>query len=92
MTDEEKSTRLTRAYKRYFGGDDPEGNMILADLKSKAGFDLSIVPLGTDEHIDIYQVMRNEGQRSVIIHILRQVAKDLDKTQQTETIDEGVQL
>lgn len=75
MADEDK--QIVIAYQNCFVTD--SGKMVLADLKKVFKFDLSVIPIGGDDHIDVNKLLRNEGQRSVLIHILTQMAKDLNK-------------
>ena len=82
ITEEEKKEQLIRDYKNTFGS--PEGERVLGDLRRHANIDLSIVPTDNNGQIDIYQVMKNEGQRAVVIHILRRIRTDLDKPKQTK--------
>jgi hypothetical protein len=82
MTDTEK--QLAILYKEVFGT--VSGQKVIEDLRRVFNFDLSVVPRDDNGRIDELEVMRNEGKRSVILHILKTVAKDLDKQEpQTET-------
>ena len=78
--------QLVSDYKNTFGS--PEGERVLGDLKRLANIDFSIIPLNGNGQIDINQVMVNEGQRAVVIHILRKISVDLDKPKQTEAVKE----
>ena len=64
----------------------PHGERVLARLKKLAGYDAAKVPIGNDGHLDVHELVRNEGQRSVVVHIVRQMNIDLSKDQPTETI------
>jgi hypothetical protein len=75
----EEDANLILAYQNCFASD--SGKIVLVDLKRVFKFDVSVIPIGGDEHIDVNRLLRNEGQRSVIIHILTQMAKDLVKTE-----------
>lgn len=86
MTDEEKAEQLIRDYKFAFGS--PDGKRVLEDLKRLANYDLVLVPLDNNGRIDSHQVMRNEGNREVVVHILRKIKVNLDKPKQTEAIKE----
>lgn len=91
MTDEEKKReeaveQLIRDYKFTFGS--PDSERVVSDLKKLANYDLVLVPLDNNDRIDSHQVMFNEGQRSVIVHILRKIKVDLGKPKQTEAIKE----
>jgi hypothetical protein len=50
--------------------------MVKADLRRLAGCDISRVPKGHDGHIDPLEMARQEGQRSVVIHIETMLKKD----------------
>jgi len=91
MTDEDKKReeaveQLTRDYKYTFGS--PDSERVVKDLKGLANYDLVLVPLDNNGRIDSHQVMFNEGQRSVIVHILRKIKVDLGKPKQTEAVRE----
>lgn len=73
MNDEAK--KLVLAYQGCFSSDN--GKLVIADLRRVFKFDMSVVPIGEDAHIDVNRLIRNEGQRSVLIHILTQITKDL---------------
>ena len=81
MTDE--SRNIIVAYQNCFSNDN--GKVVLADLRRVFKFDLSVVPIGEDAHIDVNRLIRNEGQRSVLIHILTQMSKD---TTEAKTVTE----
>ena len=91
MTDEEQkredaAEQLIRDYKYTFGS--PDGKRVLEDLKRLANYDLVLVPLDNNGRIDSHQVMRNEGNREVVVHILRKIKVDLSKPKQTEAVKE----
>jgi len=77
MTDEERRTQLVMDYKMTFGS--LEGKRVLADLSKLCGLNFVLTPVGNDGHTDPYDVMRNEGKRTVAIHINRMVETDLMK-------------
>ncbi len=52
------------------------GKRVLAHLKKFTQFDISAIPTDSMGRIDISAVMRNEGKRSVIIHIKTILAKN----------------
>ncbi len=83
---EEETGQLIRDYKFTFGS--PDSKRVLNDLKRLANYDLVLVPLDNNGRIDSHQVMRNEGNREVIVHILRKIKVDLGKPKQTEAIKE----
>lgn len=90
MTDEEKrevdTEQLIRDYKYTFGS--PDSKRVVENLKKLANYDLVLVPTDNNGRIDSHQVMFNEGQRSVIVHILRKIKVDLGKPKQTEAVKE----
>lgn len=86
MTDEEKN--LIIDYRNTF--ESPQGERVLKDLRKIFNFDVSVQPLGIDGHIDSYKVVRNEGCRSVIIHILRKIEKDFDDKKQEEAVHKDI--
>lgn len=91
MTDEEKkreeaAEQLIRDYKYTFGS--PDSERVVGDLKRLANYDLVLIPVDNNGRIDTNQVMFNEGQRSVIVHILRKIKVDLGKPKQTEAVKE----
>jgi hypothetical protein len=73
MTDESKKVVL--AYQGCLTSEN--GKIMFADLKRVFKFDMSVVPIGDDAHIDVNRLIRNEGQRSVLIHMITQMSKDL---------------
>lgn len=79
--EEEKKEQLKMDYLETFTS--PAGKRVLADLRRLSHFDLSIIPTGNDGHIDVYNVMRNEGMRAVLIHILRKI-EPVEIERQTE--------
>ena len=84
--EEDKAKLLVMDYMNTFGTE--AGKRVLEDLKKKSGFNFAEIPVGTDNHIDIYAVMHNEGERAVIINILRMLAKKPYEKRQTEAIKE----
>lgn len=73
MTDDE-AKQLIKDYKETFS---TEGDKrVLADLKRLAKINMSIIPYDLQRRIDPMAVMRNEGQRSVIVHIYTKLNKD----------------
>ncbi len=81
---EDEKKQLTMDYKQTF--DSPEGKRVVDNLRKISKFDLSVLPIGKDDHIDIHAIMRYEGQRSVVLHILKKIEEDLDKPKQIEAI------
>ena len=80
----EELRQLVFAYKDCFGTE--SGKKVIADLKRVFNFELSIIPKDNNGMTDIYEVLRNEGKRSVILHILKVLNKDLDEKEKvTET-------
>jgi hypothetical protein len=78
----EEDIRIIRAYKNFSTSD--WGKIVLSNLREVFKFDMSVVPIGEDAHIDVNRLIRNEGQRSVIIHILSQLNKDIPKPANSE--------
>lgn len=71
---DQEAKQLILDYKFVFSSE--EGKRVLADLKKLAKLNLSIVPHDQQGRIDPMAVMRNEGQRSVLVHIYRMLEKD----------------
>lgn len=71
MTKEEKQKLID--YQETFNG--PHGRRVLKDLMKHSNFNYSVVPKDNAGRIDVSEVLRREGQRSVIIHIIRQMEK-----------------
>jgi len=71
LTDEQK--QLLISYNETFNG--PHGKRVLKDLRTHSHFNYAIVPKDSTGRIDVSEVLRREGQRSVIIHIIRQMEK-----------------
>jgi hypothetical protein len=65
--------QLITDYQNCFTSD--SGKKVLENLRTVFNFDQSVIPIGGDEHIDVNRLIRNEGQRSVLIHILTQLKK-----------------
>jgi hypothetical protein len=55
------------------------GKRVLEELKKLAHFNVAYVPKGSDGHIDIYEMCREEGKRAVIVHIERILNTDVWK-------------
>ena len=85
MTDEEHKIQNVMDYKYVFTS--PEGQRVLEDLKRAMSFNSALIPMGVDNHIDVYEVMRNEGKRAVIIYIERKLNIDLKKPEQREAVN-----
>lgn len=73
----ESERQLAFNYKDCFGTE--SGKKVIADLKRVFNFELSIIPKDNNGMTDIYEICRNEGKRSVILHILKVLNKDLDE-------------
>lgn len=69
-----KQNQTTIDYQQCFGSE--HGKRVLGHLKKLAMFNVAVVPRGADGKIDALEVMRQEGMRSVIIHIENQLKKD----------------
>lgn len=79
MTEEEIKEQLKIDYLETFTS--PHGQRVLEDLRKLSRFDYSVVPTGNDGHVDALDVMRNEGMRAVVIHILRKIEKKKEEKQ-----------
>jgi hypothetical protein len=75
MTEAEKN--LVILYKQVFCTE--AGKKVLENLRSVFNFDLSVIPKDNQGRTDIYEVFRNEGKRSVVLHILKKTEKDLNE-------------
>lgn len=84
MTDENK--RLCQDCRNIFEAAD--GERVLKHLRKVFQYDKSVIPRGLDGHIDANEVMRNEGQRSVIRHILLKMSTDPEEEKQKEAVHE----
>jgi hypothetical protein len=71
----EPEPQIIQDYQNCFTSD--SGKKVLDDLRRVFKFDMSVVPIGEDAHIDVNRLIRNEGQRSVLIHILSQMSKKI---------------
>ena len=86
MTTEE-SQQLVIDYQNTF--DSEMGRRVLADLKKLSKLNSSFVPIDNEGRIDPLQLMRNEGQRSVLVHIYTKLGKDPFEVKQERAINEG---
>ena len=68
------SDQLTQDYKETFGS--VHGRWVLDNLKMLSHFNTAFVPKGNDGHVDAFEMCREEGKRSVIVHIERMLNKD----------------
>jgi CMP-2-keto-3-deoxyoctulosonic acid synthetase len=85
----EEDIQIIQDYQNCFASD--SGKKVLANLKQVFYFDRSVVPIGEDAHIDVNRLIRNEGQRSVLIHILTQLNKQIVQAvpeHKPETVEE----
>ncbi len=79
LTDEQK--QLLISYNETFNG--PHGKRVLKDLMTITNFNFSNAPKtrmfngDPQGQLDVNEIVRREGQRSVIIHIIRQIEKKL---------------
>lgn len=71
--DEEKVQNVID-YHETFGSE--HGKRCLEHLKKKAKFNASAIPKDNRGCTDPYEMMRQEGQRSVIVHIELMLKKD----------------
>ena len=74
--DDEKKIKI-RAYLDVFGSDN--GRIVKEDLEKRSGYKISRIPRGLDGHIDPLEMARQEGQRSVSVHIETMLKKDPDE-------------
>lgn len=84
MTEEE--IQLYVDYKELFGSE--RGKRVLENLTKVFNFGKSIVPRDNNGRIDIFEVMRNEGKRAVIVHILHKVNAVFEEGKQQQAIHE----
>lgn len=82
MTRDEEHNRLILDFQKTFDTD--SGKRVLEALRKRARMDVSVIPLDHNGHIDIYQVMRNEGQKAMMIHIDYMLTKSINKERQEE--------
>ena len=68
------SDQLTQDYKETFNS--VHGKRVLDNLMSLAHYNVAFVPKGLDGHVDAYEMCREEGKRSVIVHIERMLNKN----------------
>ena len=72
MDRDDKAKQLIMDYQMFKA---PGGERVLSELKEFTRFNTSVIPLDNNGRVDIYMVMRNEGQRSLIYHIERMLDK-----------------
>jgi len=72
MAEDEDLQQLVMSYKQTFLGE--HGKRVLDHMKVCAKFNIAIVPNNLGR-IDVYEVMRQEGMRSVIINIEKMINK-----------------
>lgn len=77
MDENETARSLVLDYKHIYGLD--EGKRVLAYMKKMANFDIVVVPLDNLGRIDPYEVMRQEGMRSLIVDIETMLNTDPDE-------------
>jgi len=77
MNEDQQAQQLVRDYKATFGAD--AGKRVLAHMKLMAKYNIASVPNDNMGRIDPYEVMRQEGMRSVIIHIETMLRKKPDE-------------
>lgn len=58
------------------------GKRVLKALRNRAKSEVVVTPLDAMGRVDIYQVMLNNGQRSLITYIDSMLAKDPNKVKQ----------
>ncbi len=79
-----KQDQKTIDYKQCFGSE--HGKRTLEHLKKLTKFNIAIIPCDNMGRIDPLEVMRQEGMRSVIIHIENMIKADPN---QEKGIDDG---
>ncbi len=67
MDKDDKKEQLIRDYNEVFTP--IQGQRVLANLKMLSRSEIVAIPKGLDGHTDVYAVCREEGMRSVIVHI-----------------------
>lgn len=77
LTEDQKAQQLARDYKETYGT--PGGKRVLDHMKILTKFNIATVPNDHTGRIDPYEVMRQEGMRSVIIHIETMLKKKPDE-------------
>jgi hypothetical protein len=77
MNEDEKARSLALDYKQTYGTD--SGKRVYEHMKRMTNFNIGVVPLDNNGKIDPYEVMRQEGMRSVIIGIETMLNKDPDE-------------
>ena len=78
LTEDQQAQQLARDYKETFGT--PGGKRVLDHMKILTKFNIAAVPNDFTGRIDSYEVMRQEGMRSVIIHVEMMLRKKPDET------------
>jgi len=71
---------LSQVYMRVFNTDD--GLLVLEDLKNRCFAEISTIP--ESNSIDPFTTVRNEGRRSVLLHILTQLKPQETSAKQEE--------
>jgi len=74
MTEDEKAQQLVIDYKQTFKSE--HGGNVLTHMKKLARFNIATVPHDNLGRIDPLEVMRQEGMRSVIVHIETMLNKE----------------
>ena len=76
LTEDQQAQQLARDYKETFGSEG--GKRVLDHMKLLAKYNIAYVPAVTGV-IDPLEIMRQEGMRSVIIHIEMYLNKKSDE-------------
>jgi hypothetical protein len=79
---EQEAKQLIIDYKYTFGSE--QSKRVLEDLRKLANLNRSVIPRDREGRIDPLEVMRNEGQRSVVVHIYTKIAKNPNEVKQKE--------
>ena len=78
MDENETARSLLLDYKQTFESE--YGKRVLADLeKSVSFYDFGLLPKGSDNHTDVFQVVFSAGQRYTVARIKHQLNTDPDE-------------
>jgi hypothetical protein len=76
--------QLVIDYQETFNGE--HGKRVLEHLRKISNLNRVVIPTDNNGRIDHLEVMRNEGQRSVVIHIYTMLNKDPCEVKQEKAI------
>ena len=83
MTNEDIHRQLVIDYKETF--ESPHGKRVLEDLRRKTTYDKSSVSFNRTNPIDINRLVYDEGQRAMLVYILRMLSTNLMDEPRSET-------